>query len=259
MNRAIDRLAKSALALLAMTILSACVSTDSNGYRNDPESDAANQNYQLGARYYQQGSYELARDRLERALAIDDRMVDAHSVLALTFVQLGLDRLATASFDRAIRLAPNDPDVRNSYAVYLCQQSRFDEAIVQFERAIGIVENESTYLMMTNAAVCIAKKPDLQVAEQYLRDALTVKPSHGEALIQMASLQHRNDDNLRARAFMERFLATNSSSATVLYLAVQIETQNQDDRAATDYENQLIREFPESPEARVLLQQGQSR
>ena len=189
MNRAIDRLAKSALALLAMTILSACVSTDSNVYRNDPESDAANQNYQLvGARYY--------------------------------------------------------------------QQSRFDEAIVQFERAIGIVENESTYLMMTNAAVCIAKKPDLQVAEQYLRDALTVKPSHGEALIQMASLQHRNDDNLRARAFMERFLATNPSSATVLYLAVQIETQNQDDRAATDYENQLIREFPE---ARVLLQQGQSR
>ena len=75
----------------------------------------------------------------------------------------------------------------------------------------------------------------------------------------MASLQHRNDDNLRARAFMERFLATNPSSATVLYLAVQIETQNQDDRAATDYENQLIREFLESPEARVLLQQGQSR
>ena len=191
MNRAIDRLAKSALALLAITILSACVSTDSNVYRNDHECDAANQNYQLGARYY--------------------------------------------------------------------QQSRFDEAIVKFERAIGIVENESIYLMMTNAAVCIAKKPDLQVAEQYLRDALTVKPSHGEALIQMASLQHRNDDNLRARAFMERFLATNPSSATVLYLAVQIETQNQDDRAATDYENQLIREFPESPEARVLLQQGQSR
>jgi type IV pilus assembly protein PilF len=188
MNRAIDRLAKSALALLAMTILSACVSTDSNGYRNDPESDAANQNYQLGARYY--------------------------------------------------------------------QQSRFDEAIVQFERAIGIVENESTYLMMTNAAVCIAKKPDLQIAEQYLRDALMVKPSHGEALIQMVSLQHRNDDNLRARAFMERFLAANPSSASVLYLAVQIETQNQDDRAATDYTNQLIRVLPESPEARLLLQQG---
>jgi type IV pilus assembly protein PilF len=188
MNRAIDRLAKLALVLLAMTILSACVSNDSNGYRNDPDSDAANQNYQLGARYYKQGSYGLARDRLERA--------------------------------------------------------------------IGIIENESTYLMMTNAAVCIAKKPDLQIAEQYLRDALMVKPSHGEALIQMVSLQHRNDDNLRARAFMERFLAANPSSASVLYLAVQIETQNQDDRAATDYTNQLIRVLPESPEARLLLQQG---
>ncbi len=257
-NRAIDRAIQSALVLLTL-MMSACVSTESSGYRNDPEADAADQNYQLGARYYQQGSYELARDRLERALAIDDRMVDAHSVLALTFVQLGNDRLATESFNRAIRLAPNSPDVRNSYAVYLCQQERFEEAMVQFERAIGILENEETYLMMTNAAVCIAKTPDLQKAEEYLRDALTVKPSHGEALIQMAALQHRNDDNLRARAFMERFLAANPSSASVLYLAVQIETSNRDDRAATDYTNQLIREFPESPEARLLLQQAQGR
>jgi hypothetical protein len=37
---------------------------------------------------------------------------------------------------------------------------------------------------------------------------------------------------------------------------VQFETQNQDDRAATDYTNQLIRVLPESPEARLLLQQG---
>lgn len=258
-NRAIDRLVKSGLVLLTLMMLSACVSTAMSGYRNDPEADAADQNYQLGARYYQQGSYALARDRLERALAIDARMVDAHSVLALTLVQLGNARLATESFNRAIRLAPNNPDVRNSYAVYLCQQSRFDEAIDQFERAIGSVENEKTYLMMTNAAVCIAKKPDLEIAEQYLRDALTVKPSHGEALIQMAALQHRNDDNLRARAFMERFLAANPSSATVLYLAVQIDTQNHDERAATDYTNQLLREFPESPEARLLLQQGQGR
>lgn len=258
-KRAIDRVAHAALVALTTMIVSACVTNESSGYRNDPEDDAADQNYQLGARYYQQGSYELARDRLERALAMDDRLVDAHAVLALTFVQLGNDRLATQSFNRAIRLAPNNPDVRNSYAVYLCQQSRFDEAIVQFERAIGIIENEETYLMMTNAAVCIAKKPDLQIAEQYLRDALTIRPSHGEALIQMAALQHRNDDNLRARAFMERFLSANPTSASVLYLAVQIETKNQDDRAATDYTNQLIREFPESPEARLLLQQGQGR
>ena len=41
----------------------------------------------------------------------------------------------------------------------------------------------------------------------------------------------------------------------MLYLAVDIETTCNDDRAATDYTNQLLREFPESMEARLLLQQ----
>lgn len=225
--------------------------------RTTPREDAADQNYQLGARYFNIGNYELARDRLERAIEFDSRLVDAHNLLALTMVQLGNDRLAIESFNTAVRLAPNNPNVRNAYAVYLCQKEEYDEAIVQFERAIGIIENEETYLPMTNAGVCVSKKPDLELAEKYFRDALTVRPTHGEALIQMAALQHRNENSFRARAFLERYLSANPPSPSVLYLAVQIETNDGDDRAATDYTNQLIREFPESAEARLLLQQGE--
>lgn len=250
-------LRRTAIGLcLSCALLAACVPTGPTT-RIVQSDDAADQNYQLGARYYRNGNYDLARDRLERAISIDRRMAHAHSLLALTLVELGQDRLAVESFNRAVRLAPNNPDVRNAYAIYLCQKNNFDEAIVQFERAIGIIENEETYVMMTNAGVCISKKPDLDMAEKYLRDALSVRPTYGEALIQMAALQHRLDDNFRARAFLDRYLAENTPSAAVLYLAVQIETADSEDRAATDYTNQLIREFPESAEARLLLSQGQ--
>ena len=104
---------------------------------------ASDQNYQLGAQYYEKGSYELARDRLERAVDLDSRNANAYSLLALTYARLDNDRLATESFDRAVRLAPNSFDVRNAYAVYLCGENQYDEAQEQFDRAIKVYENDN--------------------------------------------------------------------------------------------------------------------
>jgi len=257
-NRARNLVARALASGLILVTLSACVSTTTRtNVRNmEPSGDAGDINYQLGTEYYRKGNYALARDRLERAIEQEPRNADAHSALALTFVQLGNERLATESFDRATRLAPDSINVRNAYAVYLCQLSRYDEAQVQFDRAINIRENDDPYIMMTNAGVCVAQKPDLVLAEKYFRDALAVRPSFGEALIQLAALKNRTDENLAARAFIQRYLATNAPTSGVLYLAVQIETQLGDDRAATDYMNQLLRDFPESAEARLMLRQS---
>ena len=244
------------VVLVAGVAIGGCVSSETVSRASNTEEDAADTNYQLGVQYYRNGSYELARDRLERSIEINSRNANAHSLLALTLVQLGNHRLARESFNRAVRIAPGNKDVRNTYAVYLCQQREFDDAIEQFDRAIGIRDNDSAWIEMTNAGVCVAQKPDLTAAEQYFRDALRLRPTYGEALIQMAALKHRTDDNFTARAFLERYLDANPSSSAVLYLAVQIETAEGDDRAATDYMNELLREFPDSAEARLMLQQG---
>lgn len=236
-----------------ISLLCGCVSTTTQVRRYPAEDDAAEQNYQLGARYYKNGSYELARDRLLRAIELDSRMASAHSMLALTYVKLGNTRLATESFDRAIRYGPNDKDVRNAYGVFLCNQRDYDEARRQFERAIAIRDNDNPWIALTNAGVCMTNKPDLALAEQYFRRALERRATYGEALIQMAALKHRTGDNFTASAFMQRYLSTNEASAAALYLAIQIETANGNDRAATDYLNQLLREFPDSVEARQTL------
>jgi len=246
--------ARILIVMAIVSILIGCISsTTTNARRQTDEDDAGEQNYQLGSQYFRNGSYDLARDRLERAIGFDPKMAKGHSLLALTHVQLGNTRLATESFDRAVRLGPNNHDVRNAYAVFLCGQEDFDEAQVQFDRAINLRDNENPEIMMTNAGVCIANKPDLEVAERYFRDALEIRPSYGEALIQLAALKHRTRDNLSARAFMQRYLASNVAAPAVLMLATQIETELGDERAATNYMNQLLRDFPESPEARRTL------
>lgn len=248
------------LAILAVSLwLTACVqtTTTTGGVHPDAdEGDAADLNYQLGARYYRNGNYELARDRLLYSIKLNPRNATAHYTLALAYEKLDNLRLATDSYEQAVRVAPRNYNVLNAYAVFLCNQGEFDEAREQFDRAIKIIDNDNAYITQTNVGVCMTQKPDLAQAEAYFRRALQRKPNYGEALLQLSLLKLGTGDHLSARAFLQRFLSNNVPTASVLYLGVRIEQELGDDRAKTDFSNQILREFPESPEARRILESG---
>lgn len=246
-----------AVAAITALLVTGCVSSTTTSNVNfEPDGNAAVQNYSLGARYYRNGSYELARDRLNRALDFEPKMADAHSLLALTYEALEVPRLAEEHHGLAVRYEPRNLDVRNHYAVFLCNQRRFDEARKEFEKGINDRTNDNAEIMLTNAGVCMVQKPDLTQAEEYFRAAIERKPRYGEALIQMSALKFQTGEHLHARAFLQRYLATNEPSAAVLYLGVQIEQKLGDNRASTDYIDQILREFPESAEARHIRETG---
>lgn len=218
--------------------------------------DAADQNYQLGARYYKQKSYVLARDRLELAVKLNPKLAVAYSALALTYEALDNKRLATKAYEAAVRVAPRNFDVRNAYAVFLCRQREYDDAEKHFRKAIKHPENDFSEVTLTNAGVCMVQRPDLDAAERYFRKALDVRPRYGEAMLQMCLLKLEREDFLSARAFLQRYMSVSLPTAGVLYLGTIIEGKLGDDRARTDFENRLLREFPASPEARKILSAG---
>ncbi len=93
------------LGFLVLLALAGCVST-TTGPSPRPEADmayAAELNYQLGARYFNKGNYELARDRLVYSLELDPKNAVAYSVLALTYENLVNIRLATESYEQAAK------------------------------------------------------------------------------------------------------------------------------------------------------------
>jgi type IV pilus assembly protein PilF len=242
-------------ALAGLLVLAGCVSTTTGPSRPDAdEGDAAELNYQLGARYYRNGNYELARDRLLYSIELDPKRAIAHSTLALTYEQLGNTRLATESYEQAVRVAPRNFDVLNAYAVFLCRQNRYDEAATYFERAVDIPENDNPEIMLTNAGVCLVQKPDPARAEAFFRRALDEKSNYGEALIQLALLKHELGDDLHARAFLQRYLAGNPANAGILFLGYQIEEQLWDERARDSFAERLLREYPASAETKRVLE-----
>lgn len=245
-------------SLISLFCISGCVSTTTGSIteaERDDE-DAAELNYQLGARYYQQGTYNLARDRLLLATEIDPKMAVAHTTLALTYEALDNLRLARESYATAVRVAPRDFDVHNTYAVFLCRQKEYDEAQKHFDKAIQHPENDDAEVTMTNAGVCLAQKPDLELAENYFRMALERKRNYPESLLQLCLLKFKTEDYMSARAFLQRYLASNEPSAGILYLGSRIEDMLGNDRGRTEFEDRLIRDFPASSEARKVLGTG---
>ena len=243
------------LVLAAAALLASCVSTTTGPPQPKEEAgDAAGINHQLAIQYFQNGNYELARDRLLLSTELDPTRATAWSLLALTYEQLGNLRLADESHEKALRYGPRNFDVQNTYAVYLCRQRRFEDAEKQFERSIRAETNDNPELMMTNAGVCFMQKPDLAKAESWFRRALERRPTHPEALLQMALLKHSTGDDLSARAFLQRYRAENPSGSGVLYLCVLIEDKLGDTKARTECADQLLRNYPNSAESRQLMQ-----
>ncbi len=238
-------------------LVTGCISTTTGPPKSKPDDAAAAElTYQLGARYYKNGQYGLARDRLLLSIEKDPKRAVAHSTLALTYEALGNVRLATESYETAIRVAPRDFDVQNAYAVFLCRSKDYDGAKKLFDKAIAHPENDYAETTLTNAGLCMGQKPDLAAAETYFRAALDRKPTHGEALLQLCLLKFQQKDYLSARAFLQRFMSSSMTTAGVLYLAAQIEDLLGNDHGRTEFEDQLLREFPTSPEARKVLGSG---
>ena len=70
----------------------------------------------------------------------------------------------------------------------------------------------------------------------------------------MSNLKFRSADYLLARAFMQRFLSSNVPTAEVLYLGFQIEDALGAEGERTEYSNRILREYPQSAEAKSVLE-----
>lgn len=240
--------------IMAWQLLGGCVSTTTGSPIPEANNnEAAELNFQLGARYYNAGNYQLARDRLELAVDLNPRLGIAYSSLGLTYEQLGNLRLARESYEKAVRVSPDNIDVQNNYAVFLCGQKEFDAAARHFSKAANHPENDDAEISLTNAGLCMLEKPDDKKAESYFRDALDAKVNYGPALLQLCLLKYKQQDYLSARAFLQRFMASNISTAGVLYLASEIEGKLDNQQGREKYIDQLLRDYPDSAEARKAL------
>jgi type IV pilus assembly protein PilF len=238
---------RTTLAIVALGLAQACVSTTSSVTPSTPE-EAAAANLNLGVAYLRQGRPDLALDSLERALEYDPRLAAAHGTIAIVYEQLDDPEAAELHYHRATQLPPDMGVASNSYAVFLCRNGRWAEAEGYFQRAAENARYPTPEVALTNAGVCARGAGDVAAAERYFRAALARNAAFPDALFNMADLSYQAQDYLAARAFTQRYLSGAVGSPEILLLCVQVERQLGAGGAADQCASRLRSGFPNSAE-----------
>lgn len=224
--------------------LVACVST------NEPSTEsarkAAETNTTLGRNYMDRGQYEIALEKLKRAVAHDKTYAPAHTLLGVLYETIGEIEQAGKEYKLAVHYDPKNGDVNNNYGAYLCARGRQAEAEKYFLTAVKDPFYETPAIAYANAGSCALQLGDLDKAETFLRQSLDYDSTLGSALLPMAEVSYRQGEYLRARAFLQRFEAQGVMDEKSLMLGYQTELKLGDNDSADKYLQELQERFPES-------------
>jgi type IV pilus assembly protein PilF len=244
-------------ALLAVflfcLLLGACASSGESktGEKSDGRK-AAETNTALGRQYLDRKQYEVSLEKLKRAVANDNTYAPAHTLLGVLYETLGEKDKAGEEYKLAVRYDPDDGEVNNNYAVFLCGSGDYRDANRHFETALKDPFYTTKYVAAGNAGLCALNNNDLDKAELYLRQSLEYDNKYAPALLPMAQVSYRKEDYLRARAFLQRFESVSENNSESLYLGYLIESKLGDGKAANQYRDNLMDQFPGSTEAATV-------
>lgn len=208
---------------------------------------------ELAAAYYEGGNMSVALEELRAAVAADPNYAPIYNVQGLVEMDLKDNAAAEASFQRGLKLAPQDPDTNHNYGWFLCQTGREDQSIQWFLNAVRNPLYSTPARSYTAAGRCLQNRNPREAAS-YFERALRLEPNHPQALLPYAELLYKRGQIKQAKELVVRFgKLVGEPTAESLWLGVRIERKLGDRAAETSYATQLRRRFANSSEYQALL------
>ena len=207
---------------------------------------------ELASLYYSAANYGVALEELRAAQSADSSYAPAHGMFGLVYMQLKENSRAEESFERALRLSPNDADINHNYGWFLCQTGREPASIKYFLHAIRNPLYPTPWRSYSAAGVCSLKTPQAKDAEAFFERALRLEPDEPAALLNLGQIRYRQGNVSEARKLVARHNKLVNPSPESLWLALRIERKLGERLQEQAFANQLRRRYPESPEYQAL-------
>ena len=245
------------LALMAASILSACnhnppaYERPVRTYKKEP-AKAAIANMQLAIEYMRLNQLADARERIERALSQDSSNADVQMTAGLVYERINDMSKAEHYYDTANRLGKGEPNIANTYAVFLCRAGKTAAGEKLFLEVAVNPLYQTPWVALSNAGACARGAGDLVNADKFFNRALAIHPNYTEALLQMGNVAFDRGDAEQARDIVQRYLAVNPATPEVLWLGFRAQRKLGDPVAAAVFARRVQTEFPNSEEAQNM-------
>ncbi len=242
------------IGLLFLALFSAGCTTVERVPKDFDAREAARENAEMGLKYFQIGEYEVALEKLQRALDFDDNYGPAHHYLALLYDHLEKYDDARDHFREAMVLSRDDTELQNSYGIFLCNQGEYRDAERQL---LGVLENPvypDRAGVYENLGVCTYRGGRVEKAAEYLRQALGIDPQRPRALYYMATINFERGSYLASRSLLRSYQQVARHSPATLWLGIRLERILGDKDALASYELTLTNLYPDAEETRLYLE-----
>jgi type IV pilus assembly protein PilF len=197
----------------------------------------------------------VALEETRIALEADPESVQALSVRGLVHAQLKENAKAEDDFQRALKIAPKNPDVNNNYGWFLCDIGQPRQSIQYFLNALKDPLYETPEVAYANAGSCAMKAGDLDGAQNYLLEALRLSRNPAPATrYKLAELFYQRGNLDEAKVYLSEVIkAMEPPSAEALWLAVRLERKLGNKAGEGNYASQLRSRYPTSKEYQAFL------
>jgi type IV pilus assembly protein PilF len=206
----------------------------------------------LAGEYYSRGNFSVALAETRLAIKDDPTYFNAHNMQGLVFMELREDGPAREAFNRALQLAPNNPEVLNNYGWFLCLRNEPQRGLEMMHRAAGDTLYATPEKAWLSIGLCHRRANKLAEAEEALRRAILIRPEMVGALYNLALITYERGNVKDAETYLNRYTRLASLNLEGLVLGVRVARANNDRAAAESFLQQIRRRFPDAAELREL-------
>lgn len=254
---------RAGLVLLLVALLAGCAGRQADGGPTTADSgtivgevgdprNRARVHTELAALYFEGGNMNTALEELRRATAADRRYSPAHDLLGRVYMELKENSLAQESFERALQLSPNDPEINHNFGWFLCETGQERDSIRYFLQAIRNPLYATPWRSYSAAGVCSLRGDNVKDADEFFQRALRLDPDEPTALVKLGGIRYHQGRMEDARRLVTRFNKLATPTPESLWLGVRIERRLGQRVAELGYAEQLRRRYPGSAEFRAL-------